>query len=100
MQRTGPDQSRRVLDALGGFFAEPRECRSEPGHATWLALFHSMAHEVPAYARFLREHAIDPASVDGVDALRRVPPTTKDNYHKPNTLSDLCRHGRLDRCDM
>ncbi|MET0412223.1 MAG: phenylacetate--CoA ligase family protein [Polyangiaceae bacterium] len=100
MERARPDQSRRALEALSGFFTEPRERGAQPGHAEWLALFHAMAHEVPAYARFLRQHAIDPAHIHDVDALRRVPPTTKDNYHRTSPLSDLCRHGRLEACDM
>jgi phenylacetate-CoA ligase len=100
MERSHPDPSRRALEALSGFFSEPRERAARPGHAELLALFHAMAREVPAYARFLQQHAIDPASIHDVDGLRRVPPTTKDNYHRPNPLSDLCRHGRLEACDM
>lgn len=100
MERARPDPARRALEALSAFFTETRDSEPQSGHTEWLALFRAMAQEVPAYARFLRQHAIDPARVDGVNALRRVPPTTKDNYHKPNPLSELCRHGRLEACDM
>jgi phenylacetate-coenzyme A ligase PaaK-like adenylate-forming protein len=103
MDRTEPDQARRTLAGLGSFFGEPAAqiaTARGSGLEELLALFRTMASEVPAYARFLKEHAIDPASVDGIEALRRVPPTTKDNYHRPNPLSDLCRHGRLEGCDM
>jgi phenylacetate-coenzyme A ligase PaaK-like adenylate-forming protein len=99
MERRRPE-STRALEALCAFFTESREQTPQPGHSGWLELFHTMAQEVPAYGRFLRQHAIDPARVDGVEALRRVPPTTKDNYHRPNPLSELCRHGRLEACDM
>jgi phenylacetate-coenzyme A ligase PaaK-like adenylate-forming protein len=100
MERARPDQPRRALEALSAFFSEARERAPQSGHAQWLALFHDMAREVPAYARFLNEHAIEPAHIHDTDALRRVPPTTKDNYHRQNPLSDLCRHGRLEHCDM
>jgi phenylacetate-CoA ligase len=103
MDRTRPDQSSRVLEGLQRFFTEPAAhtaTQHEPGREQLLALFHSMASEVPAYARFLKERAVDPSQIDAVEMLRRVAATTKDNYHKPNPLSDLCRHGRLDACDM
>lgn len=90
-----------TLAALRAFYdagaapAAPRAAEEQV-----LALFHDAARDVPAYARFLREHGVDPAAVRDLEAFRRVPATTKDNYYRQNPLPDLCRHGRLDGCDM
>ena len=65
-----------------------------------LALFAEAARDVPAYARFLRERGVDPATVTSIEAFSRVPPTTKENYYRPNPLPDLCRHGQLEASDM
>jgi phenylacetate-coenzyme A ligase PaaK-like adenylate-forming protein len=65
-----------------------------------LGLFREAARDVPAYARFLRQHAVDPAAVTSLEAFSKVPATTKDNYYRQNPLPDLCRHGRLERLDM
>ena len=79
------------MDALGNFYAElPAQIATPVAspHEHVLGLFQSMAHEVPAYARFLAEHGVDAARVDSLEALARVPATTKDNYHRANVLSD------------
>jgi len=65
-----------------------------------LSLFHSAAREVPAYADFLGSHRIDSATVRTIADFRRVPVTTKDNYHRQNALAQLCRGGDLSDCDM
>jgi hypothetical protein len=39
-----------------------------------LELFRRTAAGVPAYAAFLRERGVDPASVRGADDWRRLPP--------------------------
>jgi phenylacetate-CoA ligase len=88
-----------TLDALGAFYEGRAPANVTPEQRV-LGLFREAARDVPAYARFLREHGVDAASVDGIDAFRRVPATTKDNYYRQNPLPDLCRHGRLDGCDM
>lgn len=88
-----------TLDALRAFYEGRAPAHVTP-EARVLALFREAARDVPAYGRFLREHGVDAARVDGIDAFRRVPATTKDNYYRQNPLPDLCRHGRLDGCDM
>jgi phenylacetate-coenzyme A ligase PaaK-like adenylate-forming protein len=65
-----------------------------------LAVFHRAASGVPAYAAFLREHGIDPASVRGADDWRRLPLMTKAEYFRRHPLADLCRDGDLSACDM
>ncbi|HTV25630.1 MAG TPA: phenylacetate--CoA ligase family protein [Polyangiaceae bacterium] len=89
----------RTLAGLRAFYEERAPATSNPDEKV-LALFREAARDVPAYARFLREHGVDPAEVDGIDAFRRVPATTKDNYYRKSSLPELCRHGRLDGCDM
>src|SRR5262245_35811055 len=53
-----------------------------------LALFREAARDVPAYRRFLAEHGIDPRQIDGIEAFRRLPATTKDNYYRKHALPD------------
>jgi phenylacetate-CoA ligase len=88
-----------TLDTLRAFY-EGRAPASLTPEQKVLELFREAARDVPAYARFLREQGVDPVRVDGIDAFRRVPATTKDNYYRRNALPELCRHGRLDGCDM
>jgi phenylacetate-CoA ligase len=65
-----------------------------------LALFHSVAAEVPAYRRFLAEHGIQPDSIQSFEDFQRLPLVTKANYHSRFALHDLCRNGRLDANDF
>ncbi|HEY3234637.1 MAG TPA: phenylacetate--CoA ligase family protein, partial [Polyangiaceae bacterium] len=65
-----------------------------------IQLFHSAVAEVPAYRRLISEYGILPESVRSIDDFRRLPITTKQNYHRPNPLPDLCRSGALRGCDM
>jgi len=65
-----------------------------------LGLFQRAAAGVPAYAAFLREHGIDPASVRGADDWRRLPLMTKAGYFHRHPLPELCRGGELSACDM
>jgi phenylacetate-CoA ligase len=92
-------QAAATLGAMEAFFAGRRAADDTPEQKV-LALFREAARDVPAYVSFLREHGVDPAAVDGIDAFRRLPVTTKENYYRPHPLPDLCRHGRLDTCDM
>jgi len=93
-----------TLESLRGFYQSGVPSKTvEPvvsPEQKVLALFREASRDVPAYGRFLREHGVDPAKVDGIEAFRRVPATTKDNYYRQNPLPELCRHGRLDGCDM
>jgi phenylacetate-CoA ligase len=64
-----------------------------------LGLFRRAAAGVPAYAAFLREHGIDPASVRAAEDWRRLPLVTKAGYFGRHALPDLCRGGDLAACD-
>src|SRR5688572_16649985 len=88
-----------ALAALGSFIEGPAHVSVTP-EAKLLGLFREVARDVPAYARFLAEHGVDPARVDSLAAFRALPVTTKDNYYRQHALPDLCRHGRLEACDM
>ncbi|APR86133.1 Coenzyme F 390 synthetase [Minicystis rosea] len=99
------EQSRRVTEALASFFATPLDvvlerCQHEDPRAAALALFHDVAATVPAYQAFLAEHGVDPEAIRAPEDLRRVPPVTKASYVLKYPLPDLCRHGRLEACDM
>jgi phenylacetate-CoA ligase len=65
-----------------------------------LALFHSVARDVPAYQAFVREHGIDPATIQTFEDFSSLPLVTKSNYLYQHPLADLCRQGTLDACDM
>ncbi len=93
------DRGGRTLAGLGTFFEGP-PLVAPTAEAKLLGLFREVAENVPAYARFLAEHGVDPAAIDGMPAFRTLPVTTKDNYYRKNPLPDLCRHGRLEDCDM
>lgn len=76
-----------------------RHHETEPQQAA-LKLFHQVAATVPAYATFLREHGIDPATVRSDDDFKALPLVTKQNYLLQHPLPELCRNGRLESCDM
>lgn len=95
----------RAADALNEFYGTPlsahlTRCLSvDPGqHA--LAIFRSAAARVPAYQRFLALHGVAAEQVRTIDDFRRLPVTTKETYHRPNALADLCLDGDLSGCDM
>ncbi len=59
-----------------------------PVHAA-LQLVRSIALEVPAYRRLLREHGIEIDSITTMTDLEQLPPTSKDTYRRINILADL-----------
>jgi phenylacetate-CoA ligase len=65
-----------------------------------IALFHSTAREVPAYASFLRENEVNPDAVSTYAEFARLPLINKTNYHSRYPLADLCRLGELHRNDF
>lgn len=93
------DRGSVALAALGSFIEGPPRVSATP-EAKLLGLFREVARDVPAYARFLARHGVEPERVDSLAAFRALPVTTKDNYYRQNALPDLCRHGRLEACDM
>ena len=94
-----PQRPAETLAALATFMGPDGE-RARPPEEKLLQLFREAARDVPAYARFLRQHGVEPRTIDSLEAFRTLPVTTKDNYYRQNPLPDLCRHGRLDSCDM
>lgn len=99
------EQRRRTLAALETFLSTPLDTTlglhttASPETAA-LDLFQNMAASVPAYRAFLAEHKIDPAAIRTLADFQRLPLTTKANYLSRHSLTDLCREGRLDRCDI
>ncbi|HWZ90060.1 MAG TPA: phenylacetate--CoA ligase family protein, partial [Polyangiaceae bacterium] len=98
-------KSARAVEALTQFYGTPLDaaltrCLSlDPGeHA--LELFRCAAERVPAYRRFLAAHGVEAEHVRRLVDFRRLPVTTKETYHRPNALADLCLDGNLAGCDM
>ena len=65
-----------------------------------LDLFHGVARDVPAYAKFLSERGIPPESIRSLADFARLPPTTKENYQRVHPLAALCRGGTLETADF
>lgn len=65
-----------------------------------LTLFQSVARDVPAYAAFLAENGIDPASIEYFEDFSNLPLVTKGNYHSKYPLAERCRQGRLEANDF
>lgn len=71
-------------------FSDPR------GEKMALELFHEMAQRVPAYKKFLSEHAIDHAAIKTYeDFAANVPLIDKQNYLSKYPLADLCMDGDI-----
>ncbi len=100
-----PDQRDRVRGALESFLTTQLETLLE-GHlyispiGQALELFREVAGSVPAYRAFLEEQGLDPAAVQTPEDFAQLPLLTKQNYVSRYPLKDLCRHGRLESCDM
>ena len=99
MSALGDGRSLATLAAYEGFFGLRPAPVLTPEEKV-LDLFRQVARDVPAYRSFLAAHGVDPATVDTMEAFRQLPATTKDNYYRRHPLPDLCRHGRLEACDM
>jgi phenylacetate-CoA ligase len=99
------DKQQRAIDALQSFLHTPldtalkRHLRHPPEKEA-LRLFHEVAVTVPAYGAFLKEHGIETAAIHDPEDFRGLPLTSKQNYLLQHPLSDLCRHGSLESCDM
>lgn len=72
---------------------------SEPARPL-LELFERTATTVPAYAKFLREHGVEPARIRTLEDFRKLPLTTKANYHHRFPLPERCREGDLSESHM
>jgi phenylacetate-CoA ligase len=92
-----------VVAALEEFAARPPSPAPSDGaeaEAAFLELFHRVAASVPAYQDFLHRHGVDPDTVTTFADFSRLPLVTKEEYQRRYPLTELCRDGRLDRCDM
>src|SRR6266851_7012110 len=96
----------RTVRALADFVETPLDAAlagaddEAAARAGALALFHSVVRDVPAYARFLAEHGIDPGAVCTFDDFERLPLVTRANYLQRHPLADMCRGGQLEANDM
>jgi phenylacetate-CoA ligase len=98
-------QSQRAITAFQDFLTTPfhgqleKHTRISPEVNT-LELFHSVAATVPAYQAFLKEYDIEPAAIQTLEDFQKLPLLTKENYLRCYPLPDLCRHGKLETCDI
>jgi phenylacetate-CoA ligase len=91
--------------ASQGFLATPLDALLQPGEtgdgaAEALALFRTVAREVPAYRTLLTEQRIDPDSIRTATDFARLPLLDKKNYNRRFSLDDLVMGGKLTRCDF
>ena len=99
------EKRRRLSEALEAFFTTPlddaleRHFHRDPRDEA-VRLFHEVTTRVPAYRSFLADHDVDPLTVRGFADFERLPIVTKKNYLQRHPLSDLCRDGRIDDCDV
>ena len=97
-------QPQRVLHSWQTFLSSSLNKQQEAAHADAPAaavdLFHQVATTVPAYQKFLQAQGIDPASIRTFTDFQSLPLTTKANYLQQHPLAALCRHGRLEQCDL
>ena len=70
------------------------------GEERAIALFRSVVSTVPAYQAFLKEHGINPETIQSYADFLKIPLITKENYLQRHPLSQLCRNGQLETCDM
>lgn len=100
-----PPRSQQTLETWQQFLTTPvdvvlqRQAQMDT-EAALLELFQQTVMTVPAYQAFLQSHQIDPAAIQTIAAFQQLPLTTKDNYLRRYPLSQLCRQGQLEQCDM
>lgn len=100
MAPTTPSKPDRVLQATSTFFREtPHDAVLGDGTNEVLELVRRARADVPAYAKFLAAHGVG-ERIDDIETFRRLPLTTKRNYHLAYPLAELCWFGRLEDCDM
>jgi phenylacetate-CoA ligase len=95
----------RALAAFERFYSEGldealSENAIQRGGARAVELFRDVSQSVPAYKKLIARHGVDPDSVRTADDFSRVPTTSKQSYHQPNDLAELCRDGDLATCDF
>jgi phenylacetate-CoA ligase len=98
-------QSARSLGALERYFSTKLDdvlderCVGEAGKRA-LELFHDVSGSVPAYRAFLADRGVRAQSVRSLEAFAALPTTSKQEYHAPHRLAELCRRGELETCDF
>ena len=98
-------QAVRARESLQSFLQAPLEkllegaTRGDAAQAA-LTLFRDVAETVPAYRTFLLEQGIEPARIQTPADFCGLPLTSKANYLQRHPLAQLCRGGRIERCDM
>ncbi len=65
-----------------------------------LKLFHLVAATVPAYQAFLQENGINTDDIKTFADFQKIPVITKENYLRCYALTQLCRHGKIESCDI
>lgn len=60
-----------------------------------LEVFRTAVDRVPAYAKFLGEHGVDPAAIRTPAEFAALPPVTKDNYFQAYRRNDLLAGGDI-----
>ncbi|PSB28444.1 phenylacetate--CoA ligase [Stenomitos frigidus ULC18] len=99
------DRSQQMLEALQAFLTTPLETTlQQHSQADWeqsvLDLCHQTIATVPAYRSFLHAQGVVPDSIRTIADFQQLPLTTKDNYLRHYSLTELCRRGQLEHCDM
>ena len=98
-------QKQRALDAWRTFAETSLATQlnlfqtKEPQVAA-LELFHDVAYTVPAYKSWLQQQGINPQEIETEADFQSLPLLTKTNYIKQYSLPELCRHGKLENCDL
>lgn len=100
-----PSQRERAASALSAFYRAEldevlsRHTRTDLGEHM-IEFARGVARDVPAYRRFLEGHGLDASALRSAPDFSRLPPTTKENYHRTSSLAELCRGGVLDASDF
>lgn len=102
--RLNQAQRERAVEALQRFYSTPLEqLIGSPGGdpaENALRLFQEVAQTIPAYRRFLEEQGVPPETIRSPEAFASLPMISRANYLRRYPLSDLCRGGRIEQCDM
>jgi phenylacetate-CoA ligase len=99
------ERKTQALSALQSFLSTPLEEQlshlgAKSAESSMVELFHSVSSTVPAYQAFLQEHCLEPAAIQTFEDFQKLPLVTKKNYILRHPLTDLCRNGELEQCDM
>jgi phenylacetate-CoA ligase len=102
MRETQPEHT---LTAFQTFLSTPLKTLLEQhtkakAETVTLGLFQRVAANVPAYQAFLKEQGVNSAVIKTFADFQQLPLTTKQNYFQRYSLTQLCRDGNLESCDM